>query len=107
MIPNKIKEKITFVLNSKFGGNTSILDVQIISGGCVNNSCKIISSCGEFFLKWNLCCTEKMFETEVKGLKILEESGSLCVPEVIFFEQNFFFCFKTIKRVQPFFTTIL
>ena len=90
MIPNKVEEKIKFVLNYKFGGSVSILDVQIISGGCINNSCKIISSCGEFFLKWNLHCSDKMFESEAKGLKILRESSSLCVPEVIFFEKNFF-----------------
>ena len=67
MIPNIVEDKIKFVLNSKFGGNPSILDVQSVSGGCINNSCKIISNCGEFFLKWNLHCSDKMFESESKG----------------------------------------
>ena len=89
MIPNKIEDKIKFVLNSKFGENPSILDVQSVSGGCINNSCKIISSCGEFFLKWNNNTPSEMFEVESRGLDLLRESNALYIPETLSYDKNY------------------
>lgn len=89
MIPNKVEEKIKFVLNSKFGGNVSLLNVQSVSGGCINNSCKIISSCGKFFLKWNNNAPSEMFEVESRGLDLLKESNTLYIPETISYDKNY------------------
>ena len=89
MIPNKVEEKIKFVLNSKFGGNVSLLNVQFVSGGCINNSCKIISSCGDFFFKWNNNAPSEMFEVESRGLDLLRESNTLYIPETISYDKNY------------------
>src|SRR5437773_2582583 len=60
-----------------------------VGGGCINRACKIVSGSGNFFLKWNDAnLFPGMFEAEVKGLALLRSTGTLKVPEVIFYGEE-------------------
>ena len=54
---------------------------DFISGGCINNTLKISSDKGPYFIKYSVDAGEDMFEKEFKGLSILHHAGDLKVPE--------------------------
>lgn len=63
---------------------TDITGFTFLAGGCINNGGRLRTAKGDFFLKWNDASRyPDMFETEAKGLKLLSQSDSICVPEVI------------------------
>ena len=49
MIPNNIEKEIKSSLISKKGDGITIIDMQPVSGGCINNASKIITNYGNFF----------------------------------------------------------
>lgn len=54
------------------------------SGGCINNGGKLVTSKGDYFLKWNdREKFPKMFEAEASGLKLLARPEVIRIPEVI------------------------
>lgn len=84
MIPSILNGKILSVLREKLGKNCTILDTCYLSGGCINEVIKIHTTSGDFFLKWNSATRyPKMFEQEVKGLKLLKEADNIKVPDVL------------------------
>ena len=89
MIPNNIEKEIKSILISKKGDEITIMDMQPVSGGCINNASKIITNYGNFFLKWNINASEKMFETEVKGLELLRKSRTIYIPELIAYDHKY------------------
>ena len=78
-----LKNKIQDVLCLKFDKKVSIQKISSVNGGCINNTSKIDTTHGIFFLKWNLNCDKKMFALEKKGLKLLSSCNSIYVPKVI------------------------
>lgn len=88
-IPIDIENKIKRILFSKKGENITILDMQPVSGGCINNASKIITNCGIFFLKWNKTADNKMFAVESKGLDLIQKSNTIYTPHVIAYDSNF------------------
>ena len=78
-----LKNKIQDVLSLKFDKKVSIQKISSVNGGCINNTSKIDTTHGTFFLKWNLNCDEKMFALETKGLKLLSSCNSIYVPKVM------------------------
>lgn len=89
MIPEKLKEKVIHVLTTKIDKKVDLLDFKILTGGCINNSCKIIANCGSFFLKWNQDAPNRMFETEKRGLELLRQTQTIYIPDVIEWDKNF------------------
>ncbi|MDW3193541.1 MAG: fructosamine kinase family protein [Cytophagales bacterium] len=71
------------ILCQYLGKSTSILQVQRLTGGCINESYKIVSRAGDFFLKHNQAKFEIQFKKEADSLSILRETGTLDVPEVL------------------------
>ena len=74
--------------------------MQPVSGGCINNASKIITNYGNFFLKWNINAPEKMFDTEVKGLELLQNSKTIYIPQMIAYD-NHFLMMEFIEKVSP------
>jgi protein-ribulosamine 3-kinase len=60
-----------------------VMEVQFLSGGCINNAVRLKTEAGSFFLKWNESMEEDMFAAEANGLRLLREDGNLCIPEVL------------------------
>jgi fructosamine-3-kinase len=100
MIPNAIEKEIKSVLLSKKGEGITILDLQPVSGGCINNATKIITNYGNFFLKWNINASEKMFDTEVKGLELLRKSKTIYIPKLIAYDYNYLMM-ECIEKEPP------
>ncbi|GAB5410161.1 MAG: fructosamine kinase family protein [Balneolaceae bacterium] len=85
MIPESIKLAVQ-----------SQLEIEIISerslhGGDINQATKIRTNSGDhFFLKWNSSAPEHMFETEAKGLTLLDSAlTDIIIPEVILIGDDF------------------
>lgn len=77
---NEIEEK----LKESLFPELKIINSSPVSGGCINNGCKIETSEGSFFLKYNDDRFPGMFEKEAAGLALLNKTGTPRVPEVIF-----------------------
>lgn len=84
MISINIQNKLKNIPEIKYGATQHIDSVFNISGGSINDAYKIQSASGSFFLKINEAAKYPgMFETEAKGLSILEETSCIGIPCVI------------------------
>ena len=84
-----IQEKIpsNFLLSQlKQQGHTvdRIISVKPVSGGSINDSFKLATDAGHFFIKMNSASQYPgMFEAEVKGLELLEAPGVIRIPRPV------------------------
>ena len=109
MLSTLIKQAIEINLSKIFNSQCLILNTQSVGGGCINESYRINTTTGDFFIKWN----EKnrypgMFEVEVQGLELLKKSNTIHIPRVIAqydFENTSFLILEWIesgKRIKNF-----
>ncbi len=83
MLPTKLHEVVTNYLQTKFGEGCKINTTSSISGGSINEALKLTTSCGEFFLKYNLADKyPSMFDAELKGIEILAKTHTVKVPKI-------------------------
>ncbi|WOK08161.1 fructosamine kinase family protein [Imperialibacter roseus] len=73
-------EKVIF---QSTGVETEEIDFSFVAGGCINNTVKLSCKAGVFFLKWNESAPAGMFQVEARGLKLLQSTGAVRVPEII------------------------
>ena len=71
------------ILEDGTGRSIKVLNTQFKSGGCINNALKLITTEGEYFLKWQTGIPDDMFQKETKGLKLLSNTNSIKIPRVI------------------------
>ncbi|NNC95710.1 MAG: phosphotransferase [Chitinophagales bacterium] len=84
MLPPKIQNDLELKLSHLFNKNVSVTGSQNIAGGCINDSCKIETSSGILFVKWNNAMTfPNMFEMERKGLRQLSKTAAIRIPNVL------------------------
>ena len=84
MIPDEIISSLGDCFHSQGDTNFTIHSVSYLTGGDINQTCKIDTSSGTFCLKYNLA--EKftsMFEKESQGLRLLQQASELRVPDVV------------------------
>ena len=77
------KEIIQGIIDETIAGQPEVIGISPVSGGCIHNAQKIITSGGNYFVKLNNASDLNMFETEYSGLKLLAEAGEINVPEPI------------------------
>lgn len=70
------------VLFNHLGREVQLKDMHFKGGGCINNTVLLITSEGQYFIKWSEENDRQMFEAEREGLRILRESGELRIPQV-------------------------
>ena len=76
-------------LASHYGSLVRLIDSRSVGGGCINNSVKISTSVGDFFLKWNASAPTDMFMKEAIGLNEMSLAGSsLIIPKVIWSKET-------------------
>lgn len=83
MHTNDLFDSITKWLKRSFGNNCEFVSHKSLGGGSINDALLMVTSCGEFFVKYNL--TENyplMFESEARGLKLLKDTNTLHIPSV-------------------------
>jgi fructosamine-3-kinase len=84
MIPALIAEKITGFLQVNSSKPVHILSDHQVSGGSINQAFQIKTNQGIFFLKFNDALRYPlMFQKEAKGLLLLRNTRSICVPDVL------------------------
>lgn len=102
MVPVSVKQEILSFLTARYGQQLSIEKLTPVSGGDINEAWKVSTDMGDFFLKLNHAGRfPKMFEKEARGLKILEESGAVNVPEAIHFGEMDEDSFLLMHFVEP------
>ena len=78
------KTLVETLLSAKMLTSVTIQSVNASGGGCINDCFVLKTSAGKFFLKKNEAKKfPKMFETESKGLQLLNESVPDIAPRVI------------------------
>ena len=65
------------------GTQAVIRSTKFVSGGCINNTLKIETDHGPFFLKWNDDEDNDMFEKEALGLELLNKQGVISLPATL------------------------
>ncbi len=70
------------ILEDGTGRLIKVLNTQFKSGGCINNTLKLITSEGDYFLKWQSGIPEDMFQKEALGLILLSNTNTIKIPEV-------------------------
>ncbi|MFC2124430.1 fructosamine kinase family protein [Bacteroidota bacterium] len=63
------------------GTPVKVTKTEFLSGGCINNTLKLNTTIGAYFIKYSIDAGEDMFEKEFKGLSILHGAGDLRIPE--------------------------
>jgi fructosamine-3-kinase len=69
-------------LESVLGFEVEIEQVTPVSGGCINQASRVVTTVGDFFVKWNQDGLA-LFEEENYGLSLLRKSKTLKVPKVV------------------------
>jgi protein-ribulosamine 3-kinase len=77
-----IPQEILADLANIFGVKVS--EFHVSGGGCINHGGKVVTSKGNFFLKWNdLHRFPGMFKAEHSGLALLKKTGTIRIPQVL------------------------
>jgi protein-ribulosamine 3-kinase len=77
-IPSEIQEKVRQILKSE------LKSFSFSGGGCINNGGRLSTSKGDIFIKWNdRKIFPGMFEAEARGLKLLRDTNTLHIPNVV------------------------
>ncbi len=78
------KSSIEEILSHKFKQTVEINSVSSVSGGSINETLKLTTNIGKFFIKKNSASLfPEMFEKEAKGLNILAAANAIAVPNVV------------------------
>lgn len=80
---NSLNEQFEKALTLSFKSPIKVYEIICVKGGCINDSFKIITSNGFYFIKQNFADQLIMFEAERKGLALLQSYCRLVVPEVV------------------------
>ena len=84
MIPENIELKVKQILEEKHGVPVEIRQQKPLSGGDINDAACLVSSAGNYFVKWNSAKRfPGMFAAEAKGLKLLRNADEIYIPEVV------------------------
>jgi fructosamine-3-kinase len=84
MLTTSFLRQTESALGAKVGRKLHIRRVTPLSGGSINQSAKLETTAGIFFLKANDAFRYPgMFEKEAKGLQTLKEASEFTIPEVI------------------------
>jgi len=71
------------VVMESTGISARITGTEFLSGGCINNTLKLSTDQGPYFIKYSSNSEKDMFEQEFKGLILLNQAGELKVPKPI------------------------
>jgi fructosamine-3-kinase len=84
MIPEEILKSVEELLTSKSGFPVHVIAAKPIGGGCINEAHRLETTNARYFIKYNSASEfPGMFGKEAQGLKLLADTKSLSVPEVI------------------------
>ncbi len=71
------------VFRYHFGSEIKVKKVSSVPGGCINQTSKVTTNQGEFFIKVNSAQQSDLFHKEQKGLALLKKKSTLGIPVVL------------------------
>ena len=84
MLPDELKKSIENTLSTQIGKVVQITETSSIGGGCINEAYSLKTNTGKYFVKFNSATAfPGMFEKEAAGLRILADTNTIPVPDVI------------------------
>ncbi len=70
--------------------NATLTSAQTVTGGDINQSARLQTEAGVFFLKWNESSPKDMFKAEASGLNLLASADcGLVIPDIILMGDDF------------------
>lgn len=81
MLPSSI---VTRIENELFqaGFRVKLQSANSVGGGCIHQACRLETSNGSFFLKWNTVPHAPIFTLEAAGLNTIRTTKTVAVPQV-------------------------
>jgi len=102
MLPDVILTGVSHLLSAYSGKRTETISSTAIGGGSINETFRLSTNIGDFFLKYNSADRfPGMFSCEAHGLGILKNNGTLATPSVIGFEDAGNFSFLLMHLINP------
>jgi len=96
------KDQVKAKLETVTGEKAEILSVTPVGGGSINETFRLETSSGMYFVKKNSSSLyPQMFEKEALGLKILADTGEIPVPEVVAWDETNEEAFLIMKYIPP------
>lgn len=84
MIPARLLAQLPTLLAEAINQPVSVTNVKPLGGGCINSASRIDTDVNPFFIKWNSASRyPRMFETEAKGLELLNAANTVRIPKVV------------------------
>lgn len=84
LIPKQVQEGVLKILKDPFSENVVLRHFSFAGGGCINSGGKLVTSFANYFLKWNSAAQfPGMFESEAKGLRLLQATKTIDTPSVV------------------------
>jgi len=82
MLESDLFSFVEGILNTHVGTDAVPSSIEMLGGGCINQTYKVITASGEYFLKWNED-GDHFFANEESGLLLLASAEAIKVPTVI------------------------
>ncbi|MDL4841709.1 fructosamine kinase family protein [Aquibacillus rhizosphaerae] len=79
---NKIKHGLVTI-----GDASDIQSIQLVTGGDINQAFRVQTKDNVYFVKGNHNVSENFFAIEAQGLKLIDETNSIGVPHVYYYDQ--------------------
>ncbi len=79
-VPASLEEPLKEALRS-IGDDSPVTGARSVAGGCINNAMRLETARSAYLLKWNSNPLPDMFLVEVDGLKEMQATGTVRVPE--------------------------
>ena len=96
-----LRNSIETSLNESTGERHKVVDTRTVSGGCINQTWIVRTSSGSaFFVKANSSAHQDIFEIEVDGLRALQQTNTLRVPEVVTWGSVGDTCFLILEAIK-------
>lgn len=86
MISDQLIQAIQAQYKASFGYYPDFYEAKPIGGGCISHAYKVLTSEGNLFIKYIASGRYPgMYETEAKGLELLESTNTFDIPKPLFF----------------------
>jgi protein-ribulosamine 3-kinase len=101
MLSDELKKSVESLLSAKTGMDVLITESRAMGGGCINEAFTLKTTAGKFFIKYNSASAFPfMFEKEAEGLKILANTNTIAIPEVIGTSETGKIAYLIIKYIE-------
>ena len=82
---NSLEKALSEALSKALQSEQKVLRLEAVSGGCINNAFKLITSYNQYFAKVNHGVYLPVFRQEAAALEIIKAANEVKVPDVLAF----------------------